>query len=74
MCSLPPGCPPPVRPLRLPALLVGDGQLGGISTTLSSLDALLLRGYDVVAVVLAGDDGGRYNNHSYIREHLEGRK
>ena len=53
---------------------MGDGQLGGISTTLSSLDALLLRGYDVVAVVLAGDDGRRYNNHSYIREHLEGRK
>ncbi len=34
------------RPLRLPAILVGDGRLGGISSTLSSLDSLQLRGGD----------------------------
>ncbi len=51
------------RPLRLPALLVGSGRLGGISTTVAAHDALLLRGYDVAAVVLedaeAGDAGER---------------
>jgi hypothetical protein len=32
-----------LRPLRLPALLVGDFALGGISTTLSAYESLLLR-------------------------------
>lgn len=32
-----------LRPLRLPALLVGDHKLGGISTTLSAYDSLVLR-------------------------------
>ena len=45
-----------LRPMRMPAILVGDGNLGGISTTLTSLDVLSMRGYDVVAVVVA--DGG----------------
>ncbi|CAK4749557.1 hypothetical protein LEN26_011750 [Aphanomyces euteiches] len=44
------------RPLRLPAVLVGDGKLGGISTTMSALDSLLLRGYDVPAIVLIEQD------------------
>ncbi len=41
-----------MRPLRLPAILVGDPTLGGISTTLSSYESLLLRGYDITAVAL----------------------
>ena len=48
-----------LRPLRLPAVLVGDGELGGISTTIAALDVLAMRGYDVVCVVLA--DGGHGN-------------
>ena len=40
------------RPLRLPAVLVGDGRLGGISTTLAAADSLLLRGYDLAAVAV----------------------
>ncbi|GJN09705.1 hypothetical protein PR202_ga27735 [Eleusine coracana subsp. coracana] len=40
------------RPFRLPAILVGDGRLGGISSTLSAYETLLLRGYDVGAVIL----------------------
>ncbi|CAK9162603.1 unnamed protein product, partial [Ilex paraguariensis] len=40
------------RPFRLPAVLVGDGRLGGISGTISAYESLKLRGYDVVAVVL----------------------
>ena len=41
------------RPLRLPAVLVGDGRLGGISTTLAAADSLLLRGYDLAAVAVS---------------------
>ncbi|EQC40531.1 hypothetical protein SDRG_02421 [Saprolegnia diclina VS20] len=44
------------RPLRLPAVLVGDGRLGGISATMSALDSLLLRGYDVSCIVLIEQD------------------
>lgn len=40
------------RGLRLPVVLVGDGKLGGISSTMSALESLLLRGYDVAAVCL----------------------
>lgn len=41
-----------LRPLRLPALLVGDGRLGGISTTVTSYESLIGRGYDVPLIVL----------------------
>ena len=46
------------RPLRLPALLVGDGRLGGISSTLAAYEMLSLRGYDVAAVALIEPPGG----------------
>jgi len=52
------------QPIRLPVILVGDGKLGGISTTLSSLESLLVRGYDVHAIVLIDDDVG-YSNSSH---------
>lgn len=45
------------RGLRLPVVLVGDGKLGGISTTMSSLETLLIRGYDVAAICLIEQDG-----------------
>ncbi|OQR99718.1 adenosylmethionine-8-amino-7-oxononanoate aminotransferase [Thraustotheca clavata] len=44
------------RPLRLPTVLVGDGCLGGISATMSALDSLLIRGYDVSCIVLIEQD------------------
>ncbi|KAF0688603.1 Aste57867_19776 [Aphanomyces stellatus] len=44
------------RPLRLPAVLVGDGKLGGISATMSALESLLLRGYDIPCIVLIEQD------------------
>lgn len=47
------------RPLRLPAVLVGDGRLGGISATVSAYESLKIRGYDVVAVVF--EDHGLLN-------------
>ncbi|CDF33434.1 unnamed protein product [Chondrus crispus] len=39
------------RSLNLPALLVGDPTLGGISTTLAAYEALRIRGYDVSTIV-----------------------
>lgn len=57
-----------LRPMRLPAVLVGDANLGGISTTISALDVLAMRGYDVVAVVVA-DGGGGYGNSDAIAEY-----
>lgn len=40
------------RPLRLPVVLIGDGRLGGIGSTLSSLESLKVRGYSVLGVIL----------------------
>ncbi|CAH0480092.1 unnamed protein product [Peronospora belbahrii] len=45
------------RGLRLPVVLIGDGKLGGISTTMSALESLLIRGYDVAAICLIEQDG-----------------
>ncbi|XP_014510153.1 bifunctional dethiobiotin synthetase/7,8-diamino-pelargonic acid aminotransferase, mitochondrial isoform X1 [Vigna radiata var. radiata] len=56
------------RPFRIPAVLVGDGRLGGISATISAYESLTLRGYDVVAV--AFEDHGLLNEGplmSYMR-------
>lgn len=33
-------------------VLVGDGRLGGISSTLSAIESLVIRGYDIAAVVV----------------------
>jgi bifunctional dethiobiotin synthetase / adenosylmethionine---8-amino-7-oxononanoate aminotransferase len=49
-----------------PVVLVGDGRLGGISATLSSLESLILRGYDVAGIVLLETD---HDNISALREH-----
>lgn len=57
-----------VRPFRIPAILVGDGRLGGISGTISAYESLTLRGYDVVAIVF--EDHGLLNEGpllSYVR-------
>ena len=57
-----------MRPMRLPCVLVGDGELGGISTTIAALDVLHGRGYDVVAVILAD---GSHGNVDAIRNYCE---
>ena len=54
-------------PLRLPALLVGDGTLGGISSTICAGEALSQRGFPLVSVVLI--DGG-LDNHVALGAHL----
>lgn len=46
---------------------MGEGRLGGISTTLAARECLLLRGYDTAAVVVLGD---RLGNCAALRAHL----
>lgn len=60
------------RGLRLPSVLVGDGQLGGISTTLSSFESLHIRGYDIPSLLLFSHD--RYKNHELLSTRLQGQK
>ena len=58
-----------LRALRLPALLVGDGRLGGISATLCAHETLVARGYDVPLVALLDADPG-LGNAAAIQRHL----
>ncbi|KAI5119005.1 hypothetical protein M0805_004415 [Coniferiporia weirii] len=52
------------RPLRLPTILIGDSRLGGISSTISSYESLILRGYSVDAILLLRED--YYRNWEYL--------
>lgn len=52
---------------QLPVVLVGDGRLGGISVTLSALESLIVRGYDVAALILIATE--QYDNVSALREY-----
>ena len=64
--------------LGLPVVFVGDGRLGGISVTLSSLEALWSRGYKVDAIVFiegkAEEDGTQIKfgqgNTEALREYM----
>lgn len=56
------------RPLLFPTVLVGDSKLGGISSTISSYESLLLRGYAVDAVILFRDR--YYRNHEYLSSYF----
>ncbi|WFD33167.1 hypothetical protein MSPP1_004225 [Malassezia sp. CBS 17886] len=57
-----------LRPLRLPTVLVGSSVLGGISTTRAAFESLLVRGYDVDAVVLFPSP--HLENDVYLRDWL----
>ncbi|KAH9943714.1 onanonoxo-7-onima-8-eninoihtemlysoneda [Amylocystis lapponica] len=52
------------RPLFLPTVLIGDSKLGGISSTISSYESLLLRGYMVDSILLFSDE--YYRNSDYL--------
>jgi bifunctional dethiobiotin synthetase / adenosylmethionine---8-amino-7-oxononanoate aminotransferase len=52
------------RPLFLPTVLIGDSRLGGISSTISAYESLLLRGYIVDAILLFQDE--YYRNFEYL--------
>ncbi|KAL7447333.1 hypothetical protein ACHAXM_010861 [Skeletonema potamos] len=62
-------------PLRIPVVFVGDGKLGGISVTLSSLEALWTRGYRIDAVVFIegenSDDSDDSDNIQFGRGNAE---
>ncbi|SMY29035.1 unnamed protein product [Zymoseptoria tritici ST99CH_1A5] len=59
------------RPLRLPTVLIGDHNLGGIGTTISAWESLHIRGYDVSSVALFSGD--RYENHVYLKDYFKER-
>ncbi|KAK4934462.1 hypothetical protein LTR66_015599, partial [Elasticomyces elasticus] len=56
------------RPLRLPVLLMGDAKLGGIGTTISAFESLLIRGYDVESIMLL--DLPQWGNADYLKEYF----
>ncbi|RMZ69870.1 acetylornithine aminotransferase [Pyrenophora seminiperda CCB06] len=60
-----------LRPLRLPSILVGDHRLGGISSTISAAESLIMRGYDIDAVVCFNDKS-KYRNAEYLKKYFEG--
>lgn len=57
------------RPLRMPAILIGDYKLGGISATISAFESLRLRGYDVESVLLLHNE--QYRNHEYLTSYFQ---
>ena len=59
--------------LSLPSLLVGDCKLGGVSVTLSSLEALLSRRWEVDCIVFVGGDrkDEMMKNHETVESYLE---
>ncbi|KAF5326958.1 hypothetical protein D9619_004333 [Psilocybe cf. subviscida] len=59
------------RPLFLPTVLIGDSQLGGISTTISAYESMVLRGYNIDAVMLFRDE--YYRNWEYLKPYFEER-
>ncbi|PPQ89332.1 hypothetical protein CVT25_003169 [Psilocybe cyanescens] len=59
------------RPLFLPTVLIGDSKLGGISSTISSYESLLLRGYIIDAVILFRDE--YYQNAEYLKPYFSER-
>ncbi|GAA5977458.1 hypothetical protein JCM5350_004694 [Sporobolomyces pararoseus] len=52
------------RPLLPPTVLIASHALGGISTTISAYESLLLRGYDIDAVLVFRE--AYYANHEYF--------
>jgi bifunctional dethiobiotin synthetase / adenosylmethionine---8-amino-7-oxononanoate aminotransferase len=56
------------RPLFLPTILIGDSKLGGISSTISAYESLLLRGYIVDALLLFRED--YYRNWEYLTSYF----
>ena len=56
------------RPLFLPTVLIGDSKLGGVSSTISSYESLLLRGYTLDAVLLFREN--YYRNWEYLEQYF----
>ncbi|KAF8580612.1 PLP-dependent transferase [Ramaria rubella] len=56
------------RSLYLPTILVGDPNLGGISSTISAYESLLLRGYKIDGVAMFRDS--YYRNYEYLAQYF----
>ena len=56
------------RPLFLPTILIGDSRLGGISSTISAYESLLLRGYIVDTLLLFREE--YYQNWEYLTSYF----
>ncbi|KIY69063.1 onanonoxo-7-onima-8-eninoihtemlysoneda [Cylindrobasidium torrendii FP15055 ss-10] len=56
------------RPLLLPTVLVGDYKLGGISSSISAYESLLMRGFTVDAILLFRDE--YYRNWEYLQPYF----
>lgn len=57
------------RPFRLPTLLVGDCNLGGITTTLTSYESLYIRGYDIPFIFFFNHP--TYKNHKFVSDRVK---
>jgi dethiobiotin synthetase/adenosylmethionine--8-amino-7-oxononanoate aminotransferase len=57
------------RPMRLPVVLVGDHKLGGIGSTISAAESLIVRGYDIDSVICF-DDKSKYENSAYLQDYF----
>ncbi|EJU04875.1 hypothetical protein DACRYDRAFT_75853 [Dacryopinax primogenitus] len=58
-----------LRPLRLPVVLVADPHLGGIGTTLSAYESLVIRGWSILGVV--GWKESKWGNLEFLRRWFE---
>ncbi|KAL1921314.1 uncharacterized protein VTP21DRAFT_11030 [Calcarisporiella thermophila] len=58
------------RPFRLPTVMVGDGRLGGISTTITSYESLRLRGYDISTILLFSPPDSIHQNNQFLERYL----
>lgn len=57
-----------LRSLRLPSVLIASPHLGGISTTISSYESLLLRGYSISSVLCLYQP--YYRNHEFLSDYF----
>nr|XP_019013297.1 dethiobiotin synthase [Kwoniella pini CBS 10737]OCF52078.1 dethiobiotin synthase [Kwoniella pini CBS 10737] len=60
-----------LRSLRLPSILIASPHLGGISTTLSSYESLIMRGYSISAVLCLYDS--YYRNDDFLEGYFKDR-
>ena len=60
-----------LRPLRTPVVLVGDGKLGGISTTLSSYEMMKIRGYSIPLIAILENRERTLENYKIVRANVE---
>ncbi|ROW09579.1 hypothetical protein VMCG_02515 [Cytospora schulzeri] len=57
------------RPLRVPAILIGDPGPDGISSTINAFESLRLRGYDVECVLMFQNDA--LKNDEYLTPYFQ---